>query len=47
MRRPMLTARGELTALRVRYEGLVKIADEAQARSTDCRPRNTSGKYYR
>lgn len=38
---------GELTALRVRYEGLVKIADEAQSQIDRLQAEEHERKYYR
>jgi hypothetical protein len=38
---------GELTALRVRYEGLVKIADEAQTQIDRLQAEEHERKYYR
>ncbi|HZX88414.1 MAG TPA: hypothetical protein VFF19_32875 [Reyranella sp.] len=38
---------GELTALRVRYEGLVKIADEAQRQIDRLQAEEHERKYYR
>jgi hypothetical protein len=38
---------GELTALRVRYEGLVKIADEAQIQIDRLQAEEHERKYYR
>jgi hypothetical protein len=38
---------GELAALRARYEGLVKIADEAQAQIDHMQAEEHEQKYYR
>jgi predicted RNase H-like nuclease (RuvC/YqgF family) len=38
---------GELTALRVRYEGLVKIAEEAQTQIDRLQAEEHERKYYR
>lgn len=42
-----LPRESELTALRVRYEGLVKIADEAQAQIDRLQAEEHDRKYYR